>query len=125
MRRAVFKHVHKWGWAALYPEIFGIDSYTASKLGEEAASLQCVQPGWYNPLMKEGCPTARAKGNPVESPVTSAKSCKTAECDLPEFMYEVTMGLIAKDDPTETIWSAFLPRDPIALKLILSENLTG
>lgn len=120
MRRAVFKHIHKWGWATLYPEIFGVESYTESTLGKEAASLQCVQPGWSNPLMKDGCSAARAKGNPVLSPVASATDCQSADCDLPEFMYEVTMGILAADVPTETIWSPYLPRDPTALKNILS-----
>lgn len=63
-RRAVFGFFTKYGWSNLYPYQFGIESYTSSELGREAASLQCIQPGWYNPFTERningfkevGCP---------------------------------------------------------------------
>ena len=46
--------VHKFGWANVWPDEFGISDYTSSTVCKETAALQCVQPGWWHPNNK--CP---------------------------------------------------------------------
>lgn len=47
----VFHLVHD-GWADVYPDVFGLDSFTSSVIFRETARLQCIKPGWWHPENK-------------------------------------------------------------------------
>ena len=47
-------HMLNEGWADVYPDIFGYDSFQSSLICRETASHQCVSPGWWHPENK--CP---------------------------------------------------------------------
>ena len=62
-----FHMVHQSGFAEVFPKELGVDSYTSSVIGREAARLQCVQPGYFHP--ENTCPSDSPRLVSPRSPV--------------------------------------------------------
>mmetsp|Transcript_30552 Transcript_30552/g.36312 ORF Transcript_30552/g.36312 Transcript_30552/m.36312 type:complete len:346 (+) Transcript_30552:79-1116(+) len=117
-------HMMNSGWADIYPDIFGFDSFEDSLICRETARLQCVRPGWWHP--ENTCPVG-APFSPGSSFVSSplspgAGDCTEPSCDCAEF-YRQAMTLYMDWDDLPFWYSEYMPRTKNEFKAMASDEL--
>jgi len=123
MVEEAFHMVHQNGWARAYPEVLGLDDFTSSVVCREAASLQCVQPGWWHPENK--CPNGAPflPGNPAASPLQRGDGdCTESNCDCSEY-YRQAMTLYTGWDDLDFWYSDYMPSSKQEFEQMSSSEL--
>ena len=72
-----FHLLHKFGWAKVYPDEFGLESFD-SEICQQMRKLECKTPGWNHPLNK--CQVVNNNKLRIEG------KCKDPSCDCLYFM---------------------------------------